>query len=105
MEELEKKREAARLRFKQKNEERQKTEDNNHTFPLEPISEPTVTPASDDGSLPEPDNSNAESETKSHCFIAFARVFSGTLRVGQKVYVLGPKYDPSTVYDTDAVSF
>ncbi|MPC25037.1 Elongation factor-like GTPase 1 [Portunus trituberculatus] len=30
-------------------------------------------------------------------FIAFARVFSGTLTVGQKVYVLGPKHDPSTV--------
>ncbi|KAK8380275.1 hypothetical protein O3P69_016707 [Scylla paramamosain] len=30
-------------------------------------------------------------------FVAFARVFSGTLTVGQKVYVLGPKHDPSTV--------
>ena len=27
-------------------------------------------------------------------FIAFARVFSGTLRSGQEVYVLGPKHDP-----------
>ncbi|KAG0724152.1 Elongation factor-like GTPase 1 [Chionoecetes opilio] len=30
-------------------------------------------------------------------FVAFARVFSGTLTEGQKVYVLGPKHDPSTV--------
>ena len=30
-------------------------------------------------------------------FIAFARVFSGTLRKGQELYVLGPKYDPSTM--------
>ncbi|XP_045616084.1 elongation factor-like GTPase 1 [Procambarus clarkii] len=29
-------------------------------------------------------------------FIAFARVFSGTLRAGQKVYVLSPKHDPSS---------
>lgn len=29
-------------------------------------------------------------------FVAFARVFSGTLRRGQELYVLGPKYDPST---------
>jgi len=27
-------------------------------------------------------------------FVAFARIFSGTLRVGQKVHVLGPRYDP-----------
>ncbi|XP_038669214.1 elongation factor-like GTPase 1 [Scyliorhinus canicula] len=29
------------------------------------------------------------------CFIAFARVYSGTIRKGQKLFVLGPKYDPS----------
>uniref|UniRef100_A0A0A9XJZ8 Ribosome assembly protein 1 n=1 Tax=Lygus hesperus TaxID=30085 RepID=A0A0A9XJZ8_LYGHE len=29
-------------------------------------------------------------------FIAFARVYSGTLRKGSKVYVLGPKHDPAT---------
>lgn len=28
------------------------------------------------------------------CFMAFARVFSGVLRAGQKVYVLSPLYDP-----------
>ncbi|GCB61732.1 hypothetical protein scyTo_0009393 [Scyliorhinus torazame] len=28
-------------------------------------------------------------------FIAFARVYSGTIRKGQKLFVLGPKYDPS----------
>uniref|UniRef100_A0A8B9FKQ6 Elongation factor-like GTPase 1 n=1 Tax=Amazona collaria TaxID=241587 RepID=A0A8B9FKQ6_9PSIT len=28
-------------------------------------------------------------------FIAFARVFSGVVRKGQKVFVLGPKYDPA----------
>ena len=32
-------------------------------------------------------------------FVAFARVFSGTLRRGQELYVLGPKYDPSTMED------
>lgn len=29
-------------------------------------------------------------------FVAFARVFSGTLRKGQELYVLGPKHDPDT---------
>ncbi len=28
-------------------------------------------------------------------FIGFARLYSGTIRVGQKLYVLGPKYDPT----------
>ena len=34
---------------------------------------------------------------KETAFVAFARVFSGTLRPGSEVYVLGPKYDPGTV--------
>ncbi|XP_066994936.2 elongation factor-like GTPase 1 [Anabrus simplex] len=32
-------------------------------------------------------------------FIAFARVFSGTIRNGQEVYVLGPKHDPGKALD------
>ncbi|KAL1271891.1 hypothetical protein QQF64_030907, partial [Cirrhinus molitorella] len=35
-----------------------------------------------------------EDENKEH-FVAFARVYSGVVRKGQKVFVLGPKYDPS----------
>ncbi|XP_069839810.1 elongation factor-like GTPase 1 [Dendropsophus ebraccatus] len=33
-------------------------------------------------------------ENKSY-FIAFARVFSGVVRRGQRIFVLGPKYDPA----------
>lgn len=32
-------------------------------------------------------------------FIAFGRIYSGTIRRGQKVYVLGPKHDPSKIKD------
>ena len=32
-------------------------------------------------------------------FVAFARVFSGTLKPGKELYVLGPKYDPQVVLD------
>lgn len=32
-------------------------------------------------------------------FIAFGRIYSGTIRRGQDVYVLGPKYDPSKTID------
>lgn len=32
-------------------------------------------------------------------FIAFGRIYSGTIRRGQDVYVLGPKHDPSKTTD------
>jgi len=35
-------------------------------------------------------------------FIAFGRIYSGTIHRGQDVYVLGPKHDPSKI--TDKVS-
>jgi len=36
-----------------------------------------------------------EEEDEEEVFIAFARVFSGSLKKGMKLYVLGPKYDPA----------
>ncbi|XP_030433422.1 elongation factor-like GTPase 1 isoform X2 [Gopherus evgoodei] len=36
-----------------------------------------------------------EQEADKESFIAFARVFSGVVRRGQKIFVLGPKYDPA----------
>lgn len=33
-------------------------------------------------------------------FVAFARVYSGTVRRGQRVFVLGPKYDPAVTLQT-----
>jgi translation elongation factor EF-G len=32
-------------------------------------------------------------------FIAFARVFSGTIKKGQELYVLGPKHDPRSALE------
>uniref|UniRef100_A0AAG5CTA6 Tr-type G domain-containing protein n=1 Tax=Anopheles atroparvus TaxID=41427 RepID=A0AAG5CTA6_ANOAO len=43
------------------------------------------------------DGDGAEAEI----FLAFARVYSGTLRRGSRVFVIGPKYDPRTM-QTDA---
>ncbi|KAL5234306.1 hypothetical protein ACI65C_001716 [Semiaphis heraclei] len=34
-------------------------------------------------------------------FIAFGRMYSGTIRRGQELYVLGPKHDPSKIIDND----
>lgn len=40
----------------------------------------------------------AEQTTKAKThFMAFARVYSGTIRKGQQLYVLGPKHDPREV--------
>ena len=36
-----------------------------------------------------------EEDVDRETFVAFARVFSGTLKKGAKLYVLGPKYDPA----------
>jgi len=38
--------------------------------------------------------SNNEENKKDSVLIGFARIFSGTIREGQKIYVMGPKYDP-----------
>ncbi|XP_054878395.1 elongation factor-like GTPase 1 isoform X2 [Poeciliopsis prolifica] len=35
-----------------------------------------------------------EEEEQKEVFIAFARIYSGTVKKGQRVFVLGPKYDP-----------
>uniref|UniRef100_A0A182W053 Putative rRNA methyltransferase n=1 Tax=Anopheles minimus TaxID=112268 RepID=A0A182W053_9DIPT len=35
-------------------------------------------------------------------FLAFARVYSGTLRKGSRVFVIGPKYDPRTMHSNDS---
>lgn len=40
-------------------------------------------------------DSKPEEEEEHQTFIAFARVFSGVAKKGQKVFVLGPKYDPA----------
>lgn len=34
-------------------------------------------------------------DRQGHSFIAMARVFSGTLKIGQKVHIMGPRYQPS----------
>lgn len=55
----------------------------------EPISEQKI----DELVINEPKIS--EEEPNKQVFIAFARIFSGRIKVGDKLYVLGPKYDPN----------
>lgn len=41
------------------------------------------------------DSKQEEGEEQRETFIAFARVYSGVIKKGQRVFVLGPKYDPA----------
>nr|XP_046243837.1 elongation factor-like GTPase 1 isoform X2 [Scatophagus argus] len=41
------------------------------------------------------DSKPEEEEKQKETFIAFARVYSGVVKRGQRVFVLGPKYDPA----------
>ena len=36
-----------------------------------------------------------ETDSSSVSFLAFARVYSGSIRSGDEVWVIGPKYDPA----------
>lgn len=52
--------------------------------------------------LPEKDAAvtDEQMEEDQQVFIAFARVYSGVVRRGQNLYVLGPKHDPCKVVDS-----
>ncbi|XP_060797104.1 elongation factor-like GTPase 1 isoform X1 [Neoarius graeffei] len=43
---------------------------------------------------------SASEEEEKECFVAFARVYSGVVRKGQRAFVLGPKYDPAVALQT-----
>eukprot|EP00056_Hartaetosiga_gracilis_P009600 m.138338 g.138338 ORF g.138338 m.138338 type:complete len:1106 (-) comp13154_c4_seq20:711-4028(-) len=49
----------------------------------------------DDEEQQEKTNTNADNNTDDgHVFVAYTRVYSGTIRPGMKIQVLGPRYDP-----------
>lgn len=37
----------------------------------------------------------SKAEEQIETFIAFARVYSGVVKKGQRIFILGPKYDPA----------
>lgn len=47
-----------------------------------------------------PEDDQEASLPKTH-FMAFARVYSGTIRKGKTLYVLGPKHDPGSLKEED----
>ena len=55
-------------------------------------------------STPEP-SVQFEDNCGSTEFVAFARIFSGTLRKGQEIFVLGPKHDPSSASQAELENY
>ncbi|KAH8550719.1 P-loop containing nucleoside triphosphate hydrolase protein [Umbelopsis sp. PMI_123] len=56
-----------------------------------------LSPSSEDAPLDapaSPESETSDMEKTEETLIGFARLYSGTLKVGQKLYVLGPKYKP-----------
>jgi ribosome assembly protein 1 len=47
-------------------------------------------------------NKEVEDSSEKEVLIGFSRIYSGTIRIGQKIHVLGPKYNPD---DPDRESF
>jgi len=45
------------------------------------------------------DKQDEQEQRDEHVFIAFARVFSGTVKRGQELYVLGPKHEPQSALE------
>jgi translation elongation factor EF-G len=64
-----------------------------------------VMPISDSQLISHEDEAKAEEDKEKQkqsnedVFIAFARVFSGTIRKGQELYVLGPKHEPQSALE------
>lgn len=54
--------------------------------------------------FPQKETCNASEDTSDTVFIAFARVYSGTIKKGQQLYVLGPKHDPAKALSTVSIN-
>lgn len=90
-EEIEKRREIVKLKLQQRNEELEakmagvSLEDGNATSEASTV-------------VDEKKSTEVVVEEKeSHTFIAFARVYSGTLKKNMKIYALTPKHDPNSI--------
>ncbi|XP_060579204.1 elongation factor-like GTPase 1 [Ruditapes philippinarum] len=85
-EELQRRREIARLRHAERMTGKTTGESN----------EQSSAPSSSEGETKVVvESSEDKKDDTDQVFVAFARVFSGCVRKGQKLYVLGPKHDPA----------
>lgn len=91
-EEIEKRREMVKLRLQQRNEE---LEAKMAGITLDTTKNKNCTEM--DGS--ELSDMFVPENVENHTFIAFARVYSGTLKKNSKIYALTPKHDPSAIVE------
>lgn len=82
------------LRREKARQMREELKQNNLSSEPIPISKDNESCDNDAEKFTEEQKEKDENET---AFIAFARIFSGKVRKGDKLYVLGPKHDPSQV--------
>jgi translation elongation factor EF-G len=62
-----------------------------------PISDPQ--PLSHEDEAKTEEDKEERKQSNEDVFVAFARVFSGTIRKGQELYVLGPKHEPHSALE------
>lgn len=86
-EEIERRRDAVRARLQQRTEEVEQKLAGVSLGEEKPVQEPSEPEKAEE----KPDDADE------NVFIAFARVYSGTLRKGMKMYALTPKHDPSAL--------
>lgn len=67
-------------------------------------SQMTLEPNQEKFEKEEPEVAQTKLEEEGPVFIGFARVFSGSLKKGQEIFVLGPKYHPSQKKDDINIS-
>lgn len=92
-EEMEKRREMVKLKLQQRNEELEAKMADVSLEDCNAAKSESVT------GVDEKKSTEAEIEDKeSHTFIAFARVYSGTLKKNMKIYALTPKHDPNSIF-------
>ncbi|KAI8086124.1 uncharacterized protein BX664DRAFT_386577 [Halteromyces radiatus] len=83
-----------RLLRQQLQQQQLANEDNG--IPLQPDDLAALEEKANDMSInDDQDEQEDDNNTKAEHLIGFARLYSGTIRVGQKLYVMGPKYDPN----------
>ena len=101
-EELAQRREKARLKHSEMISKKEKDEISvTTTTQSEPTNTTVEHPApqttnQNDGTSELPEE-NSNSDERPDQFIAFARVYSGVIKKGQKLFVLGPKHQPEDV--------
>jgi ribosome assembly protein 1 len=49
----------------------------------------------ENGDIINPVKTDSDENVDENAFLAFARVFSGRIKRGQKIFVLGPRHDPA----------